>query len=105
MDKPIACTLSATELRGRGARLEALAADALLSREPIEGGLRHRFRGDDAVEREVRELAELESACCAFLTFRVSRQSGAVVLEVTGAPEAQPLIEQFFADRSGAIRS
>jgi hypothetical protein len=96
MQQPIACTLNPAEMRGRGARVDALAADALLSREPIEGGLRHRFRADDAVEREVRELAALESRCCAFLTFAVSRERHAVVLDVTGAPDAQPVIEQFF---------
>jgi hypothetical protein len=96
MQPPIVCTLNPAEMRGRGARIDALAADALLSREPIEGGLRHRFRADDAVEREVRELAALESRCCAFLTFAVSREPHAVVLDVTGAPDAQPVIEQFF---------
>jgi hypothetical protein len=96
MQQPIVCTLNPAAMRGRGARVDALAAEALLSREPIEGGLRHRFRADDAVEREVRELAALESRCCAFLTFAVSREPHAVVLDVTGAPDAQPVIEQFF---------
>jgi hypothetical protein len=95
MQQPIVCTLNPAEMRGRGARVDALAADALLSREPIEGGLRHRFRADDAIEREVRELAALESRCCAFLTFAVAREPDAVVLDVTGAPAAQPVIEQF----------
>jgi hypothetical protein len=96
MQQPIVCTLNPAEMRDRGARVDALAADALLSREPIEGGLRHRFRADDAVERELRDLAALESRCCAFLTFAVSRDPHAVVLDVTGAPDAQPVIEQFF---------
>jgi len=95
-DKPIACTLNRVEMRTRSARLDALAADALLGREPIHGGLRHRFRDDAAVERQIRELASLESECCAFLTFAVSRAPHAVVLDVTGGPDAQPVIEQFF---------
>lgn len=95
-DKPIACTLNPAEMRSRAARVDALAADALLKREPIHGGLRHLFRADDAVEREIRELASLESECCAFLTFEVSRAPHAVVLDVTGAPDAQPVIAQFF---------
>lgn len=96
MDKPIACTLAAAEMCGRGARIDALAADALLEREPIEGGLRHLFRADDAVEREVRQLAALESECCAFLIFEVSRSRHAIMLDVTGTPDAQQVIEQFF---------
>ena len=96
MPEPIVCTLNPAEMRDRGARVDALAADALLSRERIDGGRRHRFRADDAVEREVRELAALESRCCAFLTFAVAREPDAVVLDVTGAPDAQPVIEQFF---------
>ena len=95
MEQPIVCTLNPALMRGRLAWADALTADALLSREPIEGGLRHRFRADDDVERQVRELAALESECCAFLTFEVSREADAVVLDVTGSAEAQPVIEQF----------
>jgi hypothetical protein len=97
MEQPIVCTLNPADMRGRLARVNALATTALLSRELIDGGLRHRFRAGDEIEREVREIAALESECCAFLTFEVSRDADSVVLDVTGRADAQPVIEQFFA--------
>lgn len=97
VELPIVCTLNPALKRDRLAWVDALAADALRSREPIEGGLRHRFRAGDDVERRVRELAALESECCAFLSFEVSREADAVLLDVTGSAEAQPVIDQLLA--------
>jgi hypothetical protein len=85
-DQPIACTLPADEVPGRLALIDALAADALLERVPIPRGVRLRFRA--GAEPRVRELATLESRCCALLTFAVERSGDAVVLDVTGAPGA-----------------
>jgi hypothetical protein len=89
----IACTLPLTEVPDRLAKL-AGAAEAHRGRHPIPGGVRHRF--DPAAEARVREIAELESRCCAFLRFAVSRDDDAVVLDITGPPEALPVMEQFF---------
>jgi hypothetical protein len=92
---PIACTLPAGEVPDRLALIESLAADALLTRTALPDGLRLRFRGE--AEDRVRELADLESRCCAFLDFAIGHDGGAVTLDVTGAPDARPVIEQFFA--------
>jgi hypothetical protein len=91
-DPPIACTLPAAELPARLALIERLEP---LARAPIPGGARMRFAAE--AEGRVRELVALESRCCAFLDFAVTRGDGAVVLDVTGPPDAQPVIEQLFA--------
>jgi hypothetical protein len=96
-DQPIACTLPRADLRGRLGVFDTLAADALLDQTPIPDGVRSRFRDTADVERRVQELVALESQCCAFLRFDVRRDDGAIVLEITGAPDAQSVIEQFFA--------
>jgi hypothetical protein len=93
---PIACTLSASQLRDRAAFIEALVADALLGQDEIEGGVRSRFRYAPDVERRVRELIAAEASCCAFLSFGLAREDGELWLDVTGAPEARPVIERFF---------
>jgi hypothetical protein len=98
-DQPIACTLAVADVPGRLARLDTLTADALLDRQPIPGGMRSRFRDAPAVEPRVRELVALESECCAFLSFEVGRAGDAIVLDITGSPDAQPVIEQFFTPR------
>lgn len=96
-DQPIACTLTPDHMRGRMSLIDALAADALLARETIDGGLRVRFRDDPGTERRVRDLAAAESQCCAFLRFDVHSDHQTVVLDITGSVEAQPAIMELFA--------
>jgi hypothetical protein len=94
---PAACTLSPNQMRDRMAFIDNLVSDALLGQEEIEGGVRSHFRYAPDVERRVRELVAAETTCCAFLSFSVRRDDGELWLDVTGAPEAKPAIEQFFA--------
>ncbi len=91
----VACTLSVDRVPGRLALIGGLADDALLDQTPIPGGIRSRFR--PGAERRVRELVELESQCCAFLDFAVGRDDDAILLDIIGPPDAQLVIEQFFA--------
>jgi hypothetical protein len=95
-DTPIACTLDAAEMRDRVASIDTLLDDALLDQREIDGGLRARFRDAPDIERRIHELIAAESRCCAFLSFAVGREPDALWLEITGAPEARPVIEQFF---------
>jgi hypothetical protein len=94
---PIACSLSPDQMRDRLAIIDALVSDALLEQQQIEGGVRTRFRDAPGVARRIRELVAAEASCCAFLSFDVGRDDGALWVDITGAPEAGPAIEQFFA--------
>jgi hypothetical protein len=98
-DTRIACTLNPAQLRDRVAAIDSLASDALLGQDEIAGGVRSRFRRTPDVEARVRELVAAESSCCRFLSFDVSRGDGELWLEITGSPEARPVIDQFFAAR------
>ena len=91
----LACSLGAGELHGRLELIDALARDALIDQRPIAGGLRMRFRDAPGVEGRVRELVAAESRCCAFLTFEIDRDALALRLDVTGPPDAQPVIQSF----------
>lgn len=93
-DQPIACTLAPDRMRERMSLIDALASDALVAQEPIAGGVRVRFRDEPGIEQRVSELAAAESQCCAFLACNVYRDGQAVVLEMTGSPEAQSAIRQ-----------
>jgi hypothetical protein len=93
----IACTLDPAEMRDRVTSIDALRSDALLDQREIAGGLRTTFRDTPDVERRVRELVAAESRCCAFLSFAVGRDDDALWLDITGAPDARPVIDQFFA--------
>ena len=96
-DMPIACTLSPDRLPERLAFIEALAADGLLERTPTPGGVRIHLRDAPDIERRARELIAAEADCCAFLTFTLRRDQGALVLDVAGPPEARPVIDLFLA--------
>jgi hypothetical protein len=96
-DIPIACALNPAEMRDRVTSIDALLIDALLDQREIAGGLRTPFHDTSDVERRVRELVAAESRCWALLPFAVGREDDALWLDITGAPEARPVIDQFFA--------
>jgi hypothetical protein len=45
----------------------------------------------------VRALAAAEARCCAFLSFRIETTDDEVLLDITGAPDARPVINEYFA--------
>jgi hypothetical protein len=94
---PVACTLSPDGMTARLALIDALAFDGLLDRTPTASGLRVRLRDTPDIEQRTRELVAAESACCAFLDFTLGRADGDLVLDITGPPNARPVIEMFFA--------
>jgi hypothetical protein len=90
----IACSLSAADHRQRLADLDALARDALLAREPIEGGARLTFA---ATARErVEAFVAAESACCPFLDLKLRGAGDRMVLDVTGPDAAAPIVAELF---------
>ena len=54
------------------------------------------------MERRLRELIAAESSCCSFLSFSLERVDGELVLDVTGPPDARPVIDLFFAPSEAA---
>lgn len=95
-DQPIACTLTSDHKRDRMSLIGTLASDALVGHEPIDGGVRARFRNEPGIERRVRDLAAAEAQCCAFLRFDVDTDASAVLLNITGSPQAQPAVRAMF---------
>jgi hypothetical protein len=94
---PIACTLGPEDMNARRALIDTLAADGLLERAATDSGLRVRLRDTPDVERRTRALIAAEARCCAFLAFDLKRDHGALVLDISGPPEARPVIDLFFA--------
>jgi hypothetical protein len=96
-EPPIACTLTPDGMTARRALIDELAADGLIDRTPTESGLRIRLRNTPPIEQRTRELIAAESRCCAFLEFSLGRDHGDLVLDITGPPDARPVIDMFFA--------
>ena len=95
MSEPIACTLSAGGQAVRREEAATLMRRALVGREPIEGGVRLRFRGES--EQELRELLRRERECCPFFGFSLAAGGPELVLEATAPPEARELLDELFA--------
>jgi len=94
---PIACSLGADALAGRLDEMDRLRADALRSRTATPGALVLRFAAPGDVAARVDRLVAAERECCPFLRFAVRRTGTEVVLEVTGPPEAGPILDRFLA--------
>lgn len=95
MDQPIACTLTPEDHRARIEEIADLTRRTLRSREPIAGGARLTF--DPGAEPEVRRIVAAEAECCAFLRMEIRRAPGALLLDITGPADAQPIVAELFA--------
>jgi hypothetical protein len=93
-DGDLACDFTIANDAAREGLRESLARGIRRPVRELPDGVEVRFDPGawDAVERYVR----LESQCCSFLDLRAERSTDAVVLRVTGRPEARELIRQIF---------
>lgn len=86
---PVACTLGPGDGPGRMARWQRLGATAQLATVRHGGTLEVRYRADDGVREELAALAAAERQCCAFVSWEVHAEDGALVLRVA-APADRP---------------
>ena len=93
--QPLACTLTADEMRSRRGWVADLDRDRV-SRRLTTDGIVVRYRRRAGIESELRDLVAAESHCCAFLELGIRSAGEFVELEVSGASEARPIIEAMF---------
>jgi hypothetical protein len=60
-------------------------------------GTRLTFEAGAETERELREIVAAEARCCAFLRMDLKPGEDALILDVTGPAEAEPIIAELFA--------
>jgi hypothetical protein len=97
VDQPIACTLNAADYTERTQDTAELARRALRSRQPIPDGTRLTFEASADTERQLREIVAAEARCCAFLRMDLRLGADALILDITGPAEAEPIIAELFA--------
>jgi hypothetical protein len=90
-DLPIACSLSATDLRKRLAEMADLGRAALVDARSDATTAQLRFAAAAGVRQRVDAIAAAEARCCSFLDLRVTDEPGAVVLTIR-APEGAELV-------------
>jgi len=96
-DLPIACSLSAPDLKDRLAEMATLGRDALIDRRLDATHAQLRFAAGSGVRDRVAAIVAAESWCCAFLTFRVNDEPDPVVLDVTAPAGAEPALAEWVA--------
>jgi hypothetical protein len=95
-DQPIACTLTGNEQLGRRERWHRLRNSGDAFRMETPTGVRIEFRHSATLERELRELAELERECCAFATWAVYATGTCVALEVDAEGQGVEVLHGMF---------
>ena len=93
--EPIACSLMGREEQAKRAAEFREAFVHLDRTETIAGGFRWYFRGDYALEAQLRDLAHREHECCRFFDFRITREGSALVWETRGPQGAAAVLEEF----------
>lgn len=90
---PIACTLSASDLKDRESAWKKLMGSGLVQREIVPGGLRlTAARGAAAA---LIELIDLERECCAWIDFEVTDES---VVTMTAQGEGEAVLAGMFVE-------
>lgn len=95
-DVPVACTLTAEELRERRTGLLQKAGQAIEETLDREGGYAYRFPAE--MFEELAQIVTLERRCCAFIRFTLTVEPGGgpVWLEMSGPPESQGFLASFW---------
>jgi hypothetical protein len=98
-EPPVACSLDQRGLAERWRRWRSLAERSLIGVAGTRDGLRLTFAATPGAEAELRDLAGLETDCCAFASWTVRLAGDTVVLDVAGtSPEAVAAVQEMFTD-------
>jgi hypothetical protein len=97
-DLPILCTLTEAELKERRETLLKEMREAALTVMPLPLGYSCTFNRTTDVLMRLARVVDMERQCCPFLTFKIVVEPGQAPLrlEVTGPPDAKPLLADFF---------
>jgi hypothetical protein len=79
---PIACTLTASDLKDRGRAWNQLMGSGLVKRDRVPGGIRLHAAPGAAVA--LIELIDLERECCAWIHFEVDGPIVTLTAEADG---------------------
>lgn len=90
---PIACTLSASDLKDREGAWKKLMGSGLVHREIVPGGLR--LTAAPGAAAALIELIDLERECCAWIDFEVTKGS---VVTMTAQGEGEAVLAGMFVE-------
>lgn len=88
---PIACTLSASELKDREGAWKKLMGSGLVRRDVVPGGIR--LSAAPGAAAALIDLIDLERECCAWIHFEVDDAS---VVTLTAAGDGEAVLAGMF---------
>lgn len=94
----VACALSSDDLGTQAERWKTLRTEAGIDRIETGDGLRMTFRDEPAAEKKLRLLVGVENECCAWASWRVSRDDGVLVMRVSSTGAGIATLHAMFAD-------
>jgi hypothetical protein len=96
-DRPIACTLTPTDLLDRSGAWRKLLDSGFVTRERVRGGIRLQAAPGGAAA--LIQLIDLERDCCAWIDFDVRDGS---VITLTAEGEGEAVLAGMFAEAGTA---
>jgi hypothetical protein len=90
---PIACTLSAADLKDREGAWRKLMGSGLVQRDLVPGGVR--LSAAPGAAASLIELIDLERECCAWIHFEVTEES---VVTLTAGGDGEAVLAGMFLE-------
>lgn len=100
---PVACSLGAGDLRSQAQRWVELVRRAGLDQHATRDGVTLSFKADPRVERELRELVTIETACCAWARWELHVNGDhQLVMRAYASEDGVAVLQSMFRRVSGA---
>lgn len=93
-DKPIACSLDASELKQRLAAIAEIGAGSLISSETVGDRRLLRFQASEGTRRRLEEIVAAEAGCCSFLDLSLTVEPGELALTIAAPEGGQAIAEE-----------
>lgn len=99
---PIACSLSAGDLKQRLAAIAQIGEKSLIDHTTEDGRQVLRFRSDAGTRKRLEEIVAAESECCSFLDLALEERDGELILSITAPEDGQAVADELAAAFAGA---
>lgn len=94
---PIACSLSAGDLKQRLAAIAEIGKESLIDQATERGQHLLRFRSDAATRKRLEEIVAAEAECCSFLVVALEERDGDLILSIAAPEDGQPVADELGA--------